>query len=215
MVGKVFPSCPDDRTLLAFKVQSKPVLKIDAINLKLSMLKRLVALFLVLTALTLQGCVTAGAGLKSYVDSYDGYSFFYPNGWTEVKVLNGADVVFHDIVNETENVSVVISEVPEGQTLEDLGTPTDVGYKLSKSINAITGEDRNVELTSAQSITKNDQIYYILEYIADLPSGIRHNFASVVVRRGQLFTFNASTEEARWEKVKDLMKQAVASFAVN
>ncbi len=180
-----------------------------------SMLKRFAATFLLITTLVLQGCVTAGAGLKSYVDSYDGYSFLYPNGWTEVKVLGGADVVFHDIVNETENISVVISDVPEGQTLEGLGTPTEVGYKLSKSINAITGEDRDVQLASAQSITKGDQTYYILEYIADLPSGLRHNFASVVVRRGRLFTFNASTEEARWNKVKDMMKQAVASFSVN
>lgn len=178
------------------------------------MLKRLTVLLLVVTALVLQGCVTTGAGLNAYVDNYDGYRFIYPNGWTEVSVPGQADVVFHDIVNETENVSVVISDVPEGETLEMLGTPTEVGYKLSKSINAFAGDERNVELASAQSITKDDETYYILEYIADLPSGIRHNLASVAVRRDQLFTFNASTREDRWEKVKDLMKQAVASFSV-
>ncbi|MEO1093436.1 MAG: photosystem II reaction center PsbP [Cyanobacteria bacterium J06638_28] len=178
------------------------------------MLKRLATLLILVIALVLQGCVGAGGGLNPYVDNYDGYRFLYPNGWTEVRVAGSADVVFHDIVHETENISVVISDVPEGQTLEDLGTPTDVGYKLSKSINAFTGEDRKVELTSAQSITKEDETYYILEYVADLPSGIRHNLASVAVRRGKLFTFNASTREVRWEKVKDLMKQAVASFSV-
>jgi photosystem II oxygen-evolving enhancer protein 2 len=179
------------------------------------MLKRLAAVLLILTAVVLQGCVSAGAGLKAYTDSYDGYSFLYPNGWTEVKVSGAADVVFHDIVNETENISVVISDVPAGQTLEDLGTPTDVGYKLSKSINAIAGDDRDVELANAKAITKNDRTYYILEYIAALPSGVRHNLASVSVSRGKLFTFNASTEEERWEKVSDLMKQAVVSFSVS
>lgn len=178
------------------------------------MLKRLSALLLVVAALVLQGCVTTGAGLNAYADNYDGYRFIYPNGWTEVSVPGKADVVFHDIVNETENVSVVISDVPEGATLKDLGTPTEVGYKLSKSINTMAGDERDVELTSAQSITKEGETYYILEYIADLPSGIRHNLASVAVRRDQLFTFNASTREDRWEKVKDLMKQAVASFSV-
>lgn len=178
------------------------------------MVKRLAALLLVVVALCLQSCVGTGVGLKAYSDSYDGYEFLYPNGWTEVKVAGGADVVFHDIVNETENVSVVISDVPAGQTIEDLGSPTDVGYKLSKSITSMADDDLNVELLSAQAITKNDETYYILEYLADLPSGLRHNFASVIVRRDRLYTFNASTEEGRWQKVKDLMKQSVASFSV-
>lgn len=186
----------------------------DRNNLEISMLKRLIALLFVVAALALQSCIGTGAGLNSYVDNYEGYRFLYPVGWTEVEVAGKADVVFHDIVNETENISVVISDVPEGQTLEDLGTPTDVGYKLSKSINAITGDDRDVELVSAQSINKENEPYYILEYVADLPSGIRHNMASVAVRRGKLFTFNASTRADRWDKVKDLMKQAVASFSV-
>ncbi|MBE7380346.1 MAG: photosystem II reaction center PsbP family protein [Leptolyngbya sp. SIO1E4] len=178
------------------------------------MLKRLAALLLVVTALVLQGCIGTGVGLTAYADNYDGYRFLYPVGWTEVSVSGKADVVFHDIVNETENVSVVISDIPGGLTLENLGTPTEVGYKLSKSINTIAGDDRDVELVSAQSITKEDETYYILEYVADLPSGIRHNLASVAVRRDKLFTFNASTRNDRWDKVKDLMKQAVASFAV-
>jgi photosystem II oxygen-evolving enhancer protein 2 len=178
------------------------------------MLRRLATLVFLIAALALQSCVSSGVGLKSYVDSYDGYQFLYPTGWTEVEVAGAADVVFHDIVNETENVSVVISDVPEGQTLQELGTPTEVGYKLSKSINAMTGDNRQVDLLSAQEITKEDTTYYVLEYVADLPSGLRHNLASVTVRRGQLFTFNASTRDDRWTKVKDFMKQAVASFSV-
>lgn len=179
------------------------------------MLKRLATLCILLFALALQSCVTTGAGLNSYANSYVGYQFLYPNGWTEVKVSGSADVVFHDIVNETENVSVVISSVPEDQTLEALGTPTEVGYKLSKGINALSEQESPVDLLSAQAITKGDRTYYILEYLADLPSGLRHNFASVTVRQGELFTFNASTREDRWDKVKDLMKQSVASFAVS
>ncbi|MFE4105655.1 photosystem II reaction center PsbP [Almyronema epifaneia] len=177
------------------------------------MLKRIAALLLVVVALSLQGCITAGSGLKSYVDSSKGYQFLYPTGWLEV-ATNSADVVFHDIVNDTENVSVVISDVPAGQTLQDLGDPTEVGYKLSKSINTIAGDDRDIQLISAQEIQSNDETYYILEYLADLPSGLRHNLASVIVRRNQLFTFNASTDESRWEKMKTLLKQSVASFSV-
>ncbi|MBD0334674.1 MAG: photosystem II reaction center PsbP family protein [Cyanobacteria bacterium Co-bin13] len=177
-------------------------------------MKKWLALLLTLVlAISSQGCVSAGSGLRSFSNQYEGYEFMYPNGWTEVKVPGAADVVFHVIVHETENVSVVISNVPEGKTLQDLGTPTEMGYKLSKGINAIAG-DQDVELVSAQEIEAGDKTYYILEYVADLPSGVRHNLTSVIVRRGRLFTFNASTQENRWERVKDLMKQSVASFKV-
>lgn len=179
------------------------------------MVRTLALLLLTVFALTLQSCVGSGGGLNSYVDTYAGYEFRYPTGWVEVEVPGAADVVFHDIVNETENVSVVISEVPEGKDLEDLGTPTEVGYKLSKSFNTLISDDTNVELVNAQRIdTADNKTYYILEYVADLPSGIRHNLASAIVRRGKLYTFNASTPADRWEKIKDLMKQSVASFKV-
>ena len=69
------------------------------------MWKRFVALLLVLSSLSLTSCASATAGLNSYVDSIDGYQFLYPNGWLEVKVSNGPDVVFHDLIQTTENVS--------------------------------------------------------------------------------------------------------------
>jgi photosystem II oxygen-evolving enhancer protein 2 len=173
----------------------------------------LTLLLTVVLAFSAQGCVSAGSGLHSYANQTSGYEFVYPNGWTEVKVPGAADVVFHDIINETENVSVVISDVPDGKTLQDLGTPTEMGYKLSKGITSLSG-DSEVELVSAQQIDAGEKTYYILEYVANLPSGVRHNLASVIVRRGRLFTFNASTEESRWGKIKDMMKQSVASFKV-
>lgn len=179
------------------------------------MLKRLATVLLILFAVTLQSCV-GGGGLQSYSDQYSGYEFLYPTGWVEVPVPGVADVVFHDIIHETENVSVVIGEVPNGTELEDLGSPTEVGYKLSKSFSALAGDDSDVELLSAQRLeTADSKTYYILEYLAKLPSGDRHNLASAIVRRNQLYTFNASTTEGRWEKMKALMKQSVASFKVS
>ncbi|MBE9078600.1 photosystem II reaction center PsbP family protein [Romeria aff. gracilis LEGE 07310] len=178
------------------------------------MLKRFAALFLIVLALGLQGCISSAGGLQAYNDSYEGYEFLYPMGWVPVEIDNGPDAVFHDIINPSENVSVIISPVSEGKTLQDLGTPTEVGYKLSKSITSLTDDDRNVELVNAQSFSVEDKLYYVLEYIADVPSGIRHNLASVIVRRGQLYTFNASVPESRWDKMKNLVKQSVASFSV-
>ena len=177
-------------------------------------LQRFAAIFVIVLALGLQSC-SSGVSLQSYNDSYEGYEFRYPTGWVPANVEGGPDTVFHDIINNDENVSVVVSPVSGGKTLPDLGTPSEVGYKLSKSITSLAADARNVELVNAQSSEAGDKLYYILEYVANLPSGrTRHDLASVIIRRGQLYTFNASLPESRWKDLKDTMKQAVASFSV-
>ena len=181
------------------------------------MLKRLAALIIVFaTAFGLQACSgSAPVSLLDYVNSYQGYQFSYPTGWVEVKVAGGPDVVFHDIIKVTENVSVVVSPVAEGKTLEELGGPTEVGYKLSKSITEMAGGNRDVELLNAQNIDTDDgKTYYILEYLTKTPEEQRHNLASAIVRRGQLFTYNASVPEARWKRLKNTLTRSVASFSV-
>ncbi len=180
------------------------------------MLKLIKAILLAtFLALSLSGCASAGSGLKSYVDSIDGYEFLYPNGWLPVKVSDGPDVVFHDLIEVTENVSVVISSVPEGKTLTGLGTPGDVGYKLGKNAIAPPDSGREAELVSAGKLETGRNTYYLLEYAVKLPNQQRrHNLASVAVSRGKLFTFNASTPEKRWQKVQSLLELVVKSFTV-
>jgi photosystem II oxygen-evolving enhancer protein 2 len=48
------------------------------------------------------------AGLQAYIDTGDSYKFLYPNGWVAVKTTKGADIIFHDLIESSENVSVVI-----------------------------------------------------------------------------------------------------------
>ncbi|MBE9030815.1 photosystem II reaction center PsbP family protein [filamentous cyanobacterium LEGE 11480] len=181
------------------------------------MLKRLLAIFLVMcTTLTLQGCTSLGGGLNAFVDDIDGYRFLYPNGWVQIAVSNGPDVVFHDIIEQTENVSVVINPVPGRKTLSDLGTPGEVGYQLSNSAIAPPGSGRTAELVDAQERDVNGRIYYTLEYLVKLSDGReRHNLASASISRGKLFTINASTPEGRWADMQDALQRSVQSFLVN
>jgi len=177
------------------------------------MLKRIAVLLLVSLVVVLQGCAV-GVSLQRYADSYAGYEFLYPNGWVEVNVPDGPDVVLHDLIEETENVSVIVNPVPDGKTLEDLGTPSEVGYRLQKSAIAPPDSGRKAELISADRKDIDGKTYYLLEYAVQLPDQERHNLASVIVRRGQLFTFNLSTTERRWQKVSDLFYKVVNSFSV-
>jgi photosystem II oxygen-evolving enhancer protein 2 len=182
------------------------------------MLKRFIVLLLVVLSLSLQSCVpaVAGNGLKAFVDDQDGYRFLYPNGWVQVKVANGPDVVFHDIIEPSENVSVVINPVLGKKKLTDLGTASEVGYQLSKNAIAPPDSGRVAELVSAEAFDRNGNTYYRLEYAVKLPSGEeRHNLASAVISRGRLYTFNASVTAAQWGKLQGLLDQSVASFTTD
>ncbi|KGF71829.1 hypothetical protein DO97_14855 [Neosynechococcus sphagnicola sy1] len=182
------------------------------------MLKKLAAMLLVMLSLSLSPCPAALAvgGLQPYVDSSDGYAFLYPVGWAPVKVTSGPDIVFHDLIEQSENVSVVINPIPAGKTLEDLGTPGEVGYRLSKAAIAPPGSGRQAELVNAEARQIDAKTYYLLEYAVTLSNKQqRHNLASAVVSRGKLYTFNASTTEKRWSKIHSLLEQAVKSFQVN
>ena len=180
------------------------------------MFKQVAALLLVvLVALSLTSCASVGTGLKSYVDSIDGYEFLYPNGWLPVQVANGPDVVLHDIIETTENLSVVISPVALGKTLSELGTPGEVGYKLAKSALAPANSGRKAELVNAETRESGGKIYYVLEYAVKLSNQQqRHDLATVAISRGKLFTFNVSTPERRWPKVQQLFEIVSKSFAV-
>lgn len=177
------------------------------------MLKAIAAVLLVLS-LGLTGCASAVSGLKSYVDTTDGYEFLYPNGWVPVKVSDGPDVVFHDMIERSENVSVVISDVPDGKSLTDLGTPGEVGYQLQKNAIAPANSGRVAELVNAEARQSGDKTYYLLEYNVKLPNEERHNVASVSVSRGKLFTLNTSTTEKRWQKLKEMFEIVAKSFTV-
>jgi photosystem II oxygen-evolving enhancer protein 2 len=183
------------------------------------MLKSWITALLVAIALVSSGCSTATSGLQQYVDSLAGYEFLYPNGWVRVEVQEaseGVDVVFRDIIERSENLSVAISSVPENKSLENLGTPTDVGYRFLKQTNAKAPAGRTTEFIRAGSYQDSDHhLHYLLEYAVTLPDGQqRHNIASVAVSRNKLFTFNLSTSEARWSKVDKSFETIAKSFAV-
>jgi len=175
------------------------------------------ALIVCLFSLTLVGCNNATSGLQSYTNAMEGYEFLYPNGWQEVNVENnqtGVDVVFRDIVERTENVSVVINEVGEGRKLSDLGTPSDVGQQLKKTIAPVESE-RNAQLISAEQLQKDGKTYYLLEYqVRFSDDEKRHNMASVAVSRGKLFTLNLSTPQHRWESLSQRFQAIANSFEV-
>jgi photosystem II oxygen-evolving enhancer protein 2 len=162
----------------------------------------------------LSGCSAAAAGLNSFQSPDGRYAFLYPTGWTRVAVSNGPQVVFHDLINSDETLSLVISDVNATNELESLGSAVAVGEKLGRIVIAPKGSGREAELVEASEREDGGHTFYDLEYAVHLSDRDRHELATVVVDRGRLYTLAASTNELRWPKVKDLFRNVITSFTL-
>jgi photosystem II oxygen-evolving enhancer protein 2 len=69
--------------------------------------------------------VAAPKGFNPYEDRSDGYKFLYPFGWQEVAV-KGTDIVFKDIVEPLESVSVTLTTT-ERKDITEFGDIQEVG----------------------------------------------------------------------------------------
>ncbi len=168
--------------------------------------KSLLAIALVLT---LGACSTGGAAGLEPFKSQDGiYGFLFPTGWTRVAVDNGPEVVYHDLINSDETLSLVISKLENEVDLNDLGGPDAVGERLFGEKN----DDNPIQLINATERNVDERKFYDLEYSVDLEEKNRHEFATVVVDRGYLYTLAASTSEQRWSKMEDTFKRVISSF---
>ena len=178
-------------------------------------LRRLLPVLLAgLLAVAVSACSAAAAGLNSFQSPDGRYAFLYPTGWTRVQVSEGPQVVFHDLINADETLSLVVSDVNSTNSLENLGSAVAVGEKLRRVVIAPEGSGREAELVEASEREDGGRTFYDLEYAVHLDDRDRHELATVVVDRGRLYTFAASTNEVRWPKVKGLFHQVISSFTL-
>tara|TARA_Y100001968_G_C19291036_1_gene684238 strand:+ start:55 stop:600 length:546 start_codon:yes stop_codon:yes gene_type:complete len=168
--------------------------------------KSLLAIALVLT---LGACSTGGSsGLEPFKSQDGRYGFLFPTGWTRVSVDNGPEVVYHDLINSDETLSLVISKLENDVNLNDLGGADAVGERLFGKKNS----ENPIQLIEANEREVSDRVFYDLEYSVESEEKGRHEYATVVVDRGYLFTLAASSSEQRWSKMKDIYKRVVTSL---
>ncbi len=169
--------------------------------------------FIACTLVILLNACNGGAGGLESFQSIDGrYAFLYPTGWTRVAVDKGPQVVFHDLINSDETLSLVVSKLDTAIKLDDLGSPKDVGERLINNVIAPEGSGREAVLISSDERESNNHTFYDIEYELKLGERNRHELATVVLDRGYLYTLATSTNEIRWSKVEGLFKRVITSF---
>ncbi|AEE83614.1 Mog1/PsbP alpha/beta/alpha sandwich [Arabidopsis suecica] len=107
---------------------------------------------------------------REYIDTFDGYSFKYPQNWIQVRGA-GADIFFRDPVVLDENLSVEFSSPSSSNytSLEDLGSPEEVGKRvlrqyLTEFMSTRLGVKRQANILSTSSRVADDgKLYYQVE----------------------------------------------------
>ena len=170
-------------------------------------------LLLIILCFTLSACSGGiNAGLEAYQSPDGRYAFLYPTGWTRVKVDDGPEIIYHDLINSNETLSLVVSAVNKEVDLEQLGSQIEVGQTLIDKVIAPEGSGRSVNLVDAKKREASNHIFYDLEYQLNLNDKDRHELATVVIDRGTLYTFAVGTNEDRWKKVDGLFTNVIESF---
>ena len=170
-------------------------------------------LLLIILCFTLSACSGGiNAGLEAYQSPDGRYAFLYPTGWTRVKVDGGPEIIYHDLINSNETLSLVVSDLNKEVDLEQLGNPIEVGQTLIDKVIAPEGSNRSVKLVNANKREASNHIFYDLEYQLKLNEQDRHELASVVIDRGTLYTFAIGTNEDRWSKVDGMFSNVIESF---
>mgnify|MGYP006274226887 CR=1 FL=1 len=156
------------------------------------------ALLTLVLAIALVSCSAAAAGLNSYASPDGRYVFLYPTGWVRAAVSGGPELVFHDLINSDETLSLVITEVNPDKDLASLGSAVAVGETLRRTAIAPEGSGRQAELIEARERQDGTHTFYDLEYSVHLADRDRHELATVVVDRGRLYTSSAGAWPAPW-----------------
>lgn len=171
------------------------------------------ALLAAASPLALTPAALADKGRGGFVpvkDAQDGYSFLYPFGWQEVSV-DGQDVVYKDVIEPLESVSV--SLVPtDKKSVEEFGEIREVTLTLAEKV--LTSPGQEVALKNAEVRQKDGRTYYDFEFTAKNPRYTRHAAASVTVGNGKFYTLVTGSNEKRWSKMADKVGVVVKSFEV-
>lgn len=149
-------------------------------------------------------------GYNSLVDNGDKYQFLYPFGWQEV-TINGADIVFKDVVEPLETVSVTIIKTDK-TSISDYGSLEDVSSTLARSVLSAPGTDVQI-LSTTERTDEKGRKYYQLEFLAK-SNFTRHQLAVVTVADGKFYTLTTGSSERRWPKIEDKLKGTVKSFEI-
>jgi photosystem II oxygen-evolving enhancer protein 2 len=126
--------------------------------------------------------------------------------------VDGQDVVFKDIIEPLESVSVSVTSTDKA-SIDDFGPPEEIASTLATKV--LTPASQQVKVLGVTRRVVDGRPYVDFEFAAKAPNYIRHALASVAVANGKFYTLTTGANELRrWSKVKGTLQGVVSSFKV-
>ncbi|PIA38943.1 hypothetical protein AQUCO_02700260v1 [Aquilegia coerulea] len=150
------------------------------------------------------------ANYRAFVDSEDGYSYYYPSDWRDFDYL-GHDSAFKDRYLALQNVRV--SFIPTTKTdIHELGPMEEVIYNLVT--HKFSAPTQKATIFDMQERNVDGKNYYTFEYDLTSTNFSRTAFATVAIANGRYYTLIVGANERRWRRVRDQLKVVADSFKV-
>lgn len=125
--------------------------------------------------------------------------------------VEGQDVVYKDLIEPLESVSVTIT--PTDRTdITEFGPVEQVCFALADTV--LTPPSQEVKLLGSDAKTVAGINYYVFEFAANAKTYIRQALSVVAVNDGKFYTLTTGANERRWPKVQEKLKTVVKSFQV-
>lgn len=157
------------------------------------------------------GKAKAPRGFNPVQDLNDNYQFLYPFGWQEVSV-QGADVVYKDVVEPLESVSVTLLPTDK-RDISDFGDAATVADTMARNVLTAPGAEVTV-VASAERADAKGRKYYEFEYTVKNSRYTRHSLAVACAHGGNFYTLTTGSNEKRWKKMQPKLQTMVRSFSL-
>jgi len=149
------------------------------------------------------------SGFNPVQDLQDNYEFLYPFGWQEVGVDGEVDVVYKDVIEPLESVSVSIIPT-QTEDLSALGSPEEVGQQLVEKV--LSTPSAKAKLVGAKKRETKDKTYYTIEYVSVSRSFTRHGLSTICINDGKFYQLTTGSNEKRWDKMSKKLNIVAQSF---
>ncbi|XP_062092730.1 photosynthetic NDH subunit of lumenal location 1, chloroplastic [Humulus lupulus] len=150
------------------------------------------------------------ANYRAFVDSSDGYSYYYPSDWRDFDFM-AHDSAFKDRYLQLQNVRVKFLPTDK-KDIHDLGPMEEVIPDLVKHRYAAPSQVATIFDMQEKSIDGKN--YYTVEFQLTSRIFSTTSFATIAIGNGRYYTLIVGANERRWRRVRNKLKVVADSFRV-
>ncbi|KAB1217954.1 PsbP-like protein 2, chloroplastic [Morella rubra] len=147
---------------------------------------------------------------RAFVDSVDGYSYYYPSDWREFD-FRAHDSAFKDRYMQLQNVRVRFLPTDK-KDIHDMGPMEEVIYYLVN--HRYAAPNQIATIYDMQEKTADGKNYYTFEYELTSPNFSTTSFATIAVGNGRFYTLIVGANKRRWKRYRDMLQVVADSFKV-